>query len=170
MTTNKYIVTGIIVAVVLGIAAVFGFRISLPSSPQLGGALNNQYIEQYIAPIKYNGGYNSQLPIQTSSTLDVTGATTLNTLTVSGTVSQSGPMTFSSVNSTTTPVSLTLQPGDLNYATILMTPTVGSITVTLPATSTLTTFLPITGQRQTRCSATQPPRLPLYSLSQGTPV
>lgn len=51
------------------------------------------------------------------------------------------------VLSTTTPASLTLQPTDLNYGVILMTPTVGSITVTLPATTTsgMSSFLPNVG-------------------------
>lgn len=151
MSTNKYIVTGTIVALVLGLAAVFGLHFSLPSSPLLAGALNNQYIEQYIAPIRYNGGYNSQLPIHTSSTLTVDGVATF----IGGQVNTQ-PTVNTSFNSTTTPASLTLQQSDLKFSTTLMNLSVGAITVTLPASSTLTTVVPNIGNAQSEnfCNAT----------------
>lgn len=163
MSTNKYIVTGIVVALVLGVASVLGFQIHLGSS-SLVGSLNNQYIEQYIAPIRYNGGYNSQLPIQTSGTFTALGAAVF-----SGSVSYSVPPVSGSVLATTTPASMTMKQSDLQVSTILMNPTVGSITVTLPATSTLTSFITVTGQRQTTvfCNATTTPGF-LITIAAGT--
>lgn len=67
MNTNKLVIAGIVVALVLGIASVLGFRFNVSGSAgTVAGALNNQYIEQYVPAIRYNGGYNSQLPIKTT--------------------------------------------------------------------------------------------------------
>lgn len=67
-----------------------------------------------------------------SDDLTVSGDTNVETLTQGG-----------GVNSTTTPASMTLKEGDFDVENLIdMNPTVGSITVTLPATSTITTVIP----------------------------
>lgn len=55
-------------------------------------------------------------------------------------------------NSTSTPASLTLAASDiLNYESVTMKPTVGAITVTFPASSTLSALVPNAGDRVKQC-------------------
>lgn len=80
-------------------------------------------------------------------------------LSTTGTFSSTGAATFSAqvkndanqlssyTLSTTTPASMTLRESDILYSTILVTPTVGAATLTLPASSTLTTIVPTAGDR-----------------------
>lgn len=58
-----------------------------------------------------------------------------------------GTLVVGGVLATTTQASMTLAPSDLNFGVIAMNPTVGSITVTLPATTTspMSSFLPNAG-------------------------
>ena len=58
-----------------------------------------------------------------------------------------GVVTYGGLLSTTTPASMTLAPTDMQYGMISMNPTVGAITVTLPATTTsgMSSFLPNAG-------------------------
>lgn len=68
------------------------------------------------------------------------------TSTLGGKVTADGGILLSDVLSTSTPASMTLAATDLaNYSSILMLPTVGSITVTLPASSTLSSLVPTAG-------------------------
>lgn len=64
-----------------------------------------------------------------------------------------GGLLQSYTNSTSTlATSQTLVQADiLNYSTILMTPNTASLTLTMPATSTLTSFVPTVGDRQDVC-------------------
>lgn len=101
-------------------------------------------------------GITSSGPTVLSNTLTVTGATTLGTVTTSGTttntgfVKATGGTVKSSVNSTsTTATSYTLTQADIwKYSSILMTPNTGSLTLTLPASSTLTSMIPTAGDEQ----------------------
>lgn len=63
------------------------------------------------------------------------------------TIDSSGDVTFGGENATSTPASMTLAASDLDVATIEMLPTVGAITVTLPATTTagMANFVPQAG-------------------------
>lgn len=63
-----------------------------------------------------------------------------------------GGVLLGNVNATSTPISMTLRTSDLaGKDTVLMTPTIGSITVTFPASSTAASWLPTAGQRQRTC-------------------
>lgn len=67
---------------------------------------------------------------------------------VVGTIYATSGLFEGGINSTTTPASMTLALSDLNSSSLLsMTPTVGSITVTLPASTTMSSggFLPNAG-------------------------
>lgn len=90
-----------------------------------------------------SGGLTVQLS-NTGDTLTV-GTTNPTVINQNGTAKFRGQVTQSSTLSTSTPASLTLQASDLAVSTILETPTVGAITLTLPATSTLTSLIPTAG-------------------------
>lgn len=75
--------------------------------------------------------------------------TCLTGLIVSGQTYAQGGMSEGGINSTSTPASLTLQASDFASVSLLSdTPTVGSITLTLPASSTLSQFLPNVGDSE----------------------
>lgn len=75
MTTIKKFIIPVVAVVALVFAIIPYFR---SSGGLVGGvAMNNQYIEQYDSAIRYNGGYNSQLPIKTSGSLTATGGTVI---------------------------------------------------------------------------------------------
>lgn len=59
-----------------------------------------------------------------------------------------GEVVDGGVLSTTTPASMTLAQSDLGYSSISDLLNVGAATITLPASSTLTTFLPNSGDRK----------------------
>ena len=58
---------------------------------------------------------------------------------------------LTAINATSTSATTqTLTQGDINgYSSLALTPTVGSNTITLPATSTLTSFIPVAGNQTT---------------------
>lgn len=92
------------------------------------------------------GGSNQSVPAPKLGGTTNYDALTLDNgdLTIShGKIVQSGPL------STTTPASMTLAPSDLAYPVVLMNPTVASVTITLPATTTsgMSSFLPNAGDR-----------------------
>lgn len=62
-------------------------------------------------------------------------------------------LTLSYTNSTsTTATAETALAADIaNYSTVIMTPNTGAITVTLPASSTLSSFIPTAGDRMDQC-------------------
>ncbi len=75
-----------------------------------------------------------------------TGATSFSGVTTfTGAIKTTSQLTTGGNLATTTNGSETLQQSDLIYSTISMTPIVAAMTVTLPASSTLTTFLPNAG-------------------------
>lgn len=60
--------------------------------------------------------------------------------------------TEGTILSTTTPASMTLAAKDVrDVGSVIMFPSVGAITVTFPASSTLPNFLPVAGQRARQC-------------------
>lgn len=62
-------------------------------------------------------------------------------------------VTYSYTNSTsTTATAETATASEIaNYTTVIMTPNVGALTITLPASSTLSAFLPAAGDRMEQC-------------------
>lgn len=76
------------------------------------------------------------------------GYTNVLTFGVTGILRAGAVENIGGVLSTTTPASMTLSATDLiGVSTISMFPNVGAITITLPATTTLTSWLPNTGDR-----------------------
>ena len=69
-----------------------------------------------------------------------------STLTSAGQIQADAGILASSVLSTTTPGNVTMKESDLlGYTSILMYPSVGDVTATLPASSTLTSLIPNAG-------------------------
>lgn len=74
MTKTKIIIGAVVAAAVGLVIGYFAFH----SSPQLvGGLVGVKYAEQYNPYIKYNGGYNSLLPIQTTGGTNFTGGSVI---------------------------------------------------------------------------------------------
>lgn len=94
----------------------------------------------------------STLTITGAQTL--TGATTLSsTLTVGGLIKADAGSYVSYTNSTsTTATTQTLAAADiLNYSSIILTPNTGALTLTLPASSTLSAMVPVAGDSFEQC-------------------
>lgn len=145
-------VAGFVIAV---FAAVRTFPVSVG---QHLGAAGGMLAENYIPYVMYNGGYNSAKPIATTDTLNAAAATFTGTLTgvagvFSGLVQTDAGQLHSYTNSTsTTATSQTLAVSDVNaYDTVILTPNVGTDTVTFFASSTASTWLPTAGDTQRTC-------------------
>lgn len=81
--------------------------------------------------------------ISTSGGITTTGS---GGITSAGTATFDGKVLYSSANSTSTPASMTMRESDFaGYSSLLITPTVGAVTMTLPASSTISTLIPSTG-------------------------
>lgn len=102
------------------------------------------------------GSSGSRFPhgISADTTSPVEGEVRGTTLNITSTAAFAGQITAnagllqSSVNSTTTGATVTLLQADLlGYTSLLITPIVSDSTITLPASSTLTTFIPNAGDR-----------------------
>ncbi len=156
MTNKKNLVILSVLVVIIGIAIGVAYLFKGAPKPvarrDVGGAIGNQLAEQYDPYIQYNGGFYTNLPIKSGSTFESVGAATLDsTLTVTGASTLTGAVTFNGSAtlanslSTTTPASMTMAQNDLTFSTVLVTPTNGAVTMTLPATSTLTSFISSTG-------------------------
>jgi hypothetical protein len=82
----------------------------------------------------------------------VAAALSATTATFSGLVTHDAGVLESYANATTTSLSTTLKASDFTgYNSILVTPIVGNITLTFPASSTVSTFLPAAGDMQRTC-------------------
>lgn len=94
----------------------------------------------------FTGAITNSGAVTNSSTVTNSATTTQN-----GALNLEAPLTHGAVNSTsTTATSQTLAVTDLyGYSSILMTPNVDSVTLTLPATSTMNAFVPNAGDWRT---------------------
>lgn len=161
MTKNQLLsVVGAVVLILVGWAI---YRYHSPA-PTLVGVTNQCASGQTCLPSLEltgpNGGVTNALQLDSgifdnAGTLTQEGAATFSStvgisgaLTNTSTTYLSGGFRTGGTNSTSTPVSLTLKAADLaTYTSVSMTPTIGAITVTLPASSTMATFLPNAGDR-----------------------
>jgi len=160
MTKTAKIILGLsIVFVALSVLSVVLIKIAnninglgIPSGPE---------IENYVPSIMYNDGYFSRKGIYTTSTLQADGATTL-----AGATTVSGSATFSSTLTGTGATTLatftqgggiratstvnsaeTLLAADFDVENVIAyTLNVQDATLTLPATSTLSSFIATAGQ------------------------
>ena len=128
-------------------------------------AIGTNLIENYDSFIKFNQGYYSELPIQTTSTITgvgfvntgdqtvggtfgVTGATTLDGLTTFN----AGTVHSSPLSTSTTATTYTWVLADIDgYESIIMTPNVGTLTITPFASSTAESYLPTAGDKTELC-------------------
>ena len=127
-------------------------------------AIGTKLMEDYTGIIKFNQGYYSNLPIQTTSTVtgagiinsgngavsgtfSVGGSSTLVAVSTSGLVTANAGVTHSYLNSTSTAdTTQEITLADIaNYSTVHMTPTVGATTLTFQASSTFSTMIPSAG-------------------------
>lgn len=60
-------------------------------------------------------------------------------------------LTSYTLSTSTTGTAVTLDDSDLLYSTVVMLPNTGALTVTLPASSTLSSFIPNAGDRARQC-------------------
>lgn len=157
MESKKIIGAIAVLGLLLGV--VNWFQPNLPTkellSNDFAGAPGNLLAEDYDPYILYNGGFNTAKDFSVSGVTSLSGATTL-----SGTISTTGILTTNAgniksyTNASSSVTTGTLKQSDiLNYDTVLWTPTGANSTKTLtfPASSTLTSFIPSAGDRQSTC-------------------
>lgn len=127
----------VVVAVIVALS-IFSFVSNKTSG--VGGGVTN-----------FGGGISLDSLAVTGDTaftgaLAITGATTLTGATTAGTLTQGGGIRAT----TTTATSATLLASDFDTENVIdVTPGGASLTLTLPATSTLTSFIPTAGQTRT---------------------
>lgn len=139
--SNKYLTVGLVVVAIIAILGCFtpevkqAFGTAAPSGTiSYSTAIASQY--GY-----YVGVYNTAVQI-----IDDSGSF------VAGLVAKAG-VTYSYTNSTSTvSTTQTLAAADIiNYTSVIFTPNTGATTLTLPASSTLSTFLPNAGDWMQQC-------------------
>ena len=130
----KNTIIGIVVALVVGV--VGGYFLFHSSPVKVTGSTNVSDIR--ASTMSIGSGCDSEFTT-CSPTVSV-DSTNFNTAIANALV-------FTGSLSTSTPASMTMKQSDLlTYESIVMALPVGSVTVTLPATSTLTSFIPTSGQ------------------------
>lgn len=142
-----------IVALLLAGYAVTKTGLVSNGSPAFGAA-GNLLAENYIPYVMYNGGYNSAKDLTISGSSAFSGvATFASTVGITGLTTLDGGSLLSNTNSTSTlATAYTLVAADIqNYDTVMMVPNIGALTITFPATSSITTFLPTAGDSQRQC-------------------
>lgn len=90
----------VIAAVALLVSLVAAFEVWSVSHPTVSfGALGPKYAEQYDPYLKYNGGYNSALPIQTTSSVTA-GSISVPTSNTATSTLAAGCIQFNATSST----------------------------------------------------------------------
>lgn len=142
MKDTNYSLPVALVAVVIALIAAYA---SVSASQSFGGTANSTHTAGY-----YDAGIGFRINGTTmaNSTGWVGPITTgSNTITTGGNL-KAGSLTITGTqNSTSTPAtSYTLKAADITgYSAVVVTPNIGALTWTLPASSTLTAFLPNAG-------------------------
>ena len=96
--------------------------------------------------------FEENVTLSTATFTNTGGTSVLGAASFAGLVTLNAGQLRSYSNSTTSNASLALIQADiLNYDTVLMTLAVGGVTVTFPATSTLTSFVPTAGDMAQQC-------------------
>lgn len=120
------------------VLSVMGIYISWSSSLPLTatyGSLGVKLAENYDPYIRYNGGYYSNLPIQTTSTFAAGATTITGTLTVSATSTLNGNLNVVTSNTATSSIQVgciqtvatsTLTPIAVTFSTIATTTTMAN--------------------------------------------
>lgn len=145
--TNGFMWVGILIAIVIATVSLL-FRSAAPapapdeSNQSFGSSVNGGNVTDYTA-VNTTAGYwvNGTKVIGSSGILAASQA-----------VFDAGILRSYTNSTSTTATSQTLVQADiLNYDTMLITPNTGSLTLTLPASSTLTSVVPSAGDRQDIC-------------------
>lgn len=139
MNNKRNLVLGAILVVLVLIAYV---AYPTKQSPTAGGEIHN-VAESFDEGIRVDG----------TERISGTGGASFTTGSFSGLETTNAGTLNSYTNSTsTTATTYTLLQSDIaNYDSVLMTPNTGALTLTLPATSTITTFIPTAGDMVRQC-------------------
>lgn len=137
---------GLVIAIIALVVAISSLTIAVwPKAQMTVGAIGNMMAENYIPYVMYNDGYYSAKAISTTgalsgATLALSGAADIGTLTYGGSVN----------SSSTVATTATLAASDITgYSGLRMMPNGASLALTLPASSTLSTFAPAVGDTRT---------------------
>lgn len=141
---------GVLIAMVIAFGALIIALVGHPAPAQkadsqpssFGSAVNGGNVTDYTAVNTTAGYWVGSVQIANSSGISAAALATFR-----------GGVLNSYTNSTSTSATTqTLLAADIaNYSTVILTPTVGAVTLTLPASSTLATFVPTAGDRQEQC-------------------
>lgn len=130
---TNYIWKGAIV--VIGIIAIAGLFFPRQTM-QLAGSVGGKLIEQYDPYVRYNGGTNTALPIQTSS--NITGTSLSGVFSWAGTMVSTATLAVNNFVVSVVGWSLTLSTANGNSQTLGVTAFCGAATTITPITSTTT--------------------------------
>jgi len=135
MTKNILITVAVALVVSLGVVSFLG---TTKGDNVLGSGLVQMNYTQFVSGISI--GNLKQLAFDStgkiSSVIHLDGGTIRS---------------YTNATSTTATTQTLVQADILKYDTVLFTPNTGSVTLTLPATSTLTTFIPTAGDMVEQC-------------------
>lgn len=153
MTNNKG--PWILIAIAIGVLALSFFAGRWTSSDKVevgvGAPGTRAGIEEYIPYIKYNDGYYSLLGITTTADLSAAGGTFSGNISAvagafSGAVSTGLLTSGGGVTATSSTGAGTLTAANLFGGSILEHTNTGATTLTLPASTTITAYIPTAGQ------------------------
>lgn len=148
---NTRVWIGVLIAMVIAFGALVA-ALTVHRAPQgpataaepstLGSSVNGGNVTDYTAVNTTSGYWVGGIQIANSSGISAAALATLR-----------GGVLYSYTNSTsTTATTQTLVAADIaNYSTVILTPNVGAVTLTLPASSTLSALIPTAGDRTEQC-------------------
>lgn len=129
----KKIIIGVVIVLITAIVVIFAINYYPLRSVAVGGTTNVSDLSSNTLTI--GTGCDNSFTCTPGMTVDANGKVILD-----------GGILYSYTLSTTTGTAVTLKQSDiLNYSTILATPIVGATTWTFPASSTLSSFVPLAG-------------------------
>lgn len=148
--TNKNLTIGLVIALFLSIGGYI-----YPKVAGLGAASGYSHYQKESFLQGLTAGARDQFSLTNAGVLTTSGAATLSsTMTVGGLATMNAGLLKSYTNASSSVGTGTLKESDiLGYDTFLAVPTGAAATKTLtfPATSTLTSFVPNAGDRQQTC-------------------
>lgn len=148
MTSTQKVLVGVLVALTL----LFGF-LAFRGGKLFGAASGPAHYQTESFLQGLAAGARDQFTLSNVGAL-VSSATAsfTSTFNIGGLLTTDGGVLDSYNLSTTTQTSRTLAASDLlNYSSVTMYPSVGAITITLPASSTLSALVPTAGDIQRQC-------------------
>lgn len=148
---SKKTIIGIAIAVI--VALLVGYVVARTTSSGGATLAGGSGVPTVFDNVNLTGSLQTGVSVNNAQTLTTHGAGSLfanGTLGSSGIIYGATGVTEGGINSTSTPASLTLAATDIQNISLLNdTPTVGSVTLTFPASSTLTSYLANPGDSDT---------------------